>query len=114
MTSVALKLGIKETKEAVVYFLHAFKVGGEILEDEKITLSDAGSLWALLDGANDAFQDLGQLPAELKDLDIAEADELIDMVVTNYSFTNEKAKEIVEKALKALKANYEVYLLIRG
>lgn len=112
MTEVAI--GVKETSEVVSYFLHLIKVGTEILEDGKVSLGDAGSLLSLLDGLNDAISSAGEMPEELKDLDLDELESLTQLVTANYDTDNKKAKEIIEKALKALKANYEVYLLVRG
>lgn len=112
MTEVAKS--VKEVSEAITYFLHAVKVGADIVEDNKVTLGDAGSLLSLFDGINDAISGAGQIPAELKDLDLAEIDSLIELIITNYEATNEKAKEILEAALKALRANYVVYTLLRG
>lgn len=116
MTEVGLKTsyGVKETSELVSYVIHAVRVGGDILEDQKITLSDAGSIWGLLDGLNDATQGIDQIPGELKDLDVAEADKLIEIIMTNYSFPSDQAKEVVDKTLKALRACYELFTLVRG
>jgi len=87
MTEVGVreKLSIKETSEAVSYFIHVTA----------------------------ALKDIKQIPAELADLDLEEVDALIEIVVTNYSYENEKAKAIVAASIRALRANYEVYLLLR-
>jgi hypothetical protein len=116
MNEVAVDMpkGIKETSEAVVYFIHAIKVGSEILEDEKLAIDDFMSMLNLFKGLNEAISGGGDIPAEIKDLDLEELDALIQVIVTNYNFESEKAKLIVEKSLVAVRANYEVYLLLKG
>jgi len=72
------KKGLKETKEVLDL---GFALGGAVkqgLADGKLGLEDMGLLVALIPSLGPAFDGIGDVPAELKDLDSDEAKELLE------------------------------------
>lgn len=106
------KLGIKETTELVDLVVDLAKVIVEATKDGKITVEDATLLFRLIPALGPAFQDVAKMPAEIKDMDVAEATELVAHVAARLSLDNEKAQAIVEKSLKLAVMIYDLVVTI--
>lgn len=75
-----MKRGIKETKELVDGLKVLSKAGYAIAKDGKVSLDDLEHLVELgkeFETIMDAFKDLGDIDDEMKDLDEAEAIEIV-------------------------------------
>lgn len=102
------KLGTKELKDVLALALAMVKVGRGALADGKVGLEDLAGLLQVLPKVQGAIEGLTEVPAELKDLDGAEAAELAAFVMAELSVDDAKAKEVVEASLKAAVAVYGV------
>ena len=107
-------LDIKELTEVVALGIQVCDSGHLIMADGKIGFGDISELWGLLQKLGPAFENIDKVPAELSDLDIEEADAIIQMVQNDYKLESEKAKEVTIKVLKCIRSIYEVFLIIRG
>lgn len=106
--------GIQETKDALAFIL---ALGDAIVKaeaDGKIDASDLGLLMAVFPLAGPAFDKIGEVPAEFKDLSVAEAEELAAMVIAKLPNVGPKAGDIVNAALAAAVANYKLVKAIKG
>lgn len=75
------KLGIKETKEMLVFLFTLGKAVKEAKEnDGKIDYMDAMLLMKVLPSMGPALDNAGDIVAEIKDIDGEEADELITYI----------------------------------
>lgn len=102
------KLGIKETKELVDAVHTAIKAGKTALADGKIDIQDLGQILVLIPAIQSAVDGAKEIPSELKDLDSAEAAELVTHVMTGLAIDDAKAREVIEKSLKVAVAAYEL------
>lgn len=96
------------------------KFGIEIGEAVDASLADGH--FSIADASN-FFKPMMEVPSvvaagklampELKDLDAAEAKELVDYVTTELNIANDKAEAVIEKSLKVAAALYEIYLSVK-
>lgn len=104
--------GTKELTEAVDFALDMVKLGVDVGADKKVDMSDLGLLISrlpLLAGEGvAAFQGGSEIGLELSDLDAEESATLIAHVMGKLAVDDAKARLIVEKALKAAYADYEL------
>jgi hypothetical protein len=75
---------------------------------------DMGNLVTAMMAAGPGLMDIGKIPAELKDLDEAEAQELYTYVKTELELSSPKIEEIVENALEIGLKIYSLISLIRA
>lgn len=105
--------GITETKQVIDFAKALVKAIVSAQSDGSVNLLDLSKLLALVPLAGPAFLGINQVPAELKDLDQAEAQELVAYVMADLGVSDGRAKEIVESALKFALSGYELYLKIQ-
>jgi hypothetical protein len=105
---------VKETKEVIDLGLTIAEIVHEAKKDGKIDLSDAALLMKLVPVAGPGIQGIGQVPAELADLSAEEAAELSAHVMAKLALDDPKARDIVEKALKAAAANWALVQAIQA
>jgi len=80
--------GIKEAKELVAAMAVLAKAGFAVAKDGKVDMSDLSHLIALGKDFNvvmEGFKDLDQLMGEVKDLDQAEALELVTLLFAGFN-----------------------------
>lgn len=114
MTDAKQSYGIQETKDCVDLGFACYKAGKLAYGDKKINLLDVRYLWDVIPAVSPAVTGYEKVPAELGDLSVEEASELIAHVSAKLEVDSEHAKKVIEASLKALKANYELYLAIEG
>jgi hypothetical protein len=105
---------VKNTKELVKLVVDAYKVYGLAKADGKIDLKDLGLLLTLLPSIEPAFGDVSEIPAEMKDLDAAEASELASYVMAQLGSLPEHTTAIIDSSLGLLIAAYKLYSAIKG
>ena len=103
------KKGIQHTKELLDL---VFSLGGVVkqgLDDGKLDANDLGLLMLVLPKLQPAFDGIGEIPAEFKDLDEAEGKELLAHVSAGAAgvFTDEELKAKIDAGLKAGMAIYD-------
>lgn len=91
--------GIKETKEVVILGLTLAKTIADCAKDGTFGMGDIGSIIKLVPKIAPAVKDANQIPQELKDLDAAEMQELLDAVSAELG-ADYAHKEYVEMAAK--------------
>jgi hypothetical protein len=91
---------IKETKELLRAILSFGSASGKAWEDKKFDWSEVTLFIQPLTMLPAALQGVSEIPAEWKDMDAAERDELMK-VCDEFDIPQENVEEIVEKALKA-------------
>lgn len=106
--------GTKELKELLDLALAGVESGVKMAEDGKFDVMDLAHIWPTVQAAPAAFAGVGQIPAELKDLDSSEAAELVAHVVAKLAVDDAKAMAIVEASLKLLVAGHGLYKAIKG
>jgi len=89
------QLGIKETKELVLFVLRLLSAGDHALADGKIDFTDLGDLFGPLQSAKAAFADTNMIPKELGDLSADETAEIMKMIDVELELRNVNAKDIV-------------------
>lgn len=105
---------IKNTKELIKLVISGYKVYGQAKEDGKVDFKDLGLLLTLLPDLEVAFKDVGEIPAEVKDLDAAEAQELASFVIAELGALPEKTTAIINASLSFILAAYKLYASIKG
>lgn len=93
------QLGIKETKELLVFLARFGNAINRALEDGKITWLDAGVLLEPLMASKAAFEGTSIIPQELADLDSMEAIDLSATVAAELDLDDERAEVLTEKGL---------------
>lgn len=106
--------GTKELKELLDLALAGVEVGVKISADKKVDITDLGHLLILVPKVEPAFAGVGEVPSELADLSTEEAAEVVTHVMAKLMIEDAKAKLVVEKALKALVANYELVKAVKA
>lgn len=91
-------IGIKETADVVVAIIAFVNAGSEALEDGKITISDLPLILNPAMKLPAMFAGIGQVPAELNELDDVEKNELLVLVKEELDFSDD-VEDIVIKAL---------------
>lgn len=108
------KLGIQQTKELVDLLLTLNKIGHDMAADKKFDLADLAQIMQLMPVLVPAIEGVDKLPAELADLDSAEAAELVAHVATKLVTGDENATKIVLAALKTALGAAELGLAIKA
>jgi len=102
--------GTKELVEVVDFAMGLAKLGVDIGADKKVDMSDLGlalqRIPELAGVAVMAFQGIGEVPMELKDMSEEEAAKLVAHVMGKLAVEEPKARAIVEASLKASYAGY--------
>jgi len=93
-------LGIKETKELLVFLAKFGNAVDIALRDGKISFMDAGVLFEPLFASASAFNGVKELPAELGELSSTEALELTDAVAAELDLANDNAEYLTERGLE--------------
>lgn len=106
--------GIKETKEMLDLLLSVLDVGMKARADGKVDMADLGLVLQIVPNLGPAFEGIGEIKAEVSDLSSDEAAELIAHVMGKLILDDAKARLVVEKGLRALVANYELYKAIKA
>lgn len=107
------KKSIKELKEVLLLAVDVVNSALMVAKDGKVGLDDLGAVLKLIPMIGPALDGAGEIPAELKDIDDAEAAELVGAVVGRLAIEDEKARLVVEKALKLLQCVLELVLVLK-
>lgn len=92
-----VKIGIKETKEMLVFLFMLGKVVKESKEnDGKIDYMDAMLLMKILPSMGPAIEDAGKIVEEIKDIDGDEANELIAYLGTEVGLVVGKEQLVIQ------------------
>lgn len=105
------KKGIQNTKEVLVLGFAVGNVVKQALSDGKIGLEDLGLLMQLLPVAGPAFNDISEVISEFKDLDVAEAKELLEFAANELK-GNYTEEEMVVKIDASLNVGLSVANLV--
>lgn len=110
-----MSLPITEVKEVVALLVSGINTGRKIAQDGKVNVDDIPAVFEFFKKVPPALEGIGKVPAELEDLDEAEAAELVAFTMSELAFDNEeKAKNIVEASLKLSAAAYSLFLAVKG
>lgn len=107
-------MDIQQTKELVDLVLTVHKIGKDSLADGQFNLTDFARLAELFPVVGPGLNQIDQVPAELADMDAAEATELVTHVMTKLVVDDPKARQIVEASLKVAIAGYNLYLAVKA
>jgi len=99
---------IKETKEAIAFAFSLAEALKTSLADGKISYMDIGNFISPAMKAGAAFEGINEVPAEMKDLDEAEAKELLDYVKAEFNLEDADLEYKIEKALELATAAYQL------
>jgi hypothetical protein len=105
---------VKETKEAIELALTFVDIYVGAKQDGKIDMQDFGLLLKLIPVMSAGTDGLAQIPSELADLSAEELAELSTLVVSRLAIKDEHTQLIVEKALKAAHAGYELVKAVKS
>ena len=101
--SEVVKVGIKESKEMLVFLFMLGKVMKEAKEnDGKIDYMDAMLLMKLMPLMGPAFEGVSEIMEEIKDIDAAEADELIKYLAEETGSILEGKEDLIAKIISGL------------
>lgn len=103
-------LGIKETKEVVLFAAALGNVISKAKEDGKITFEDALLLMPIIGLAQDAIKGIDKVPAELQDLDDAERRELVEEFAVVLKLSDDE-KDVEEKVVLSLEVGLKLIQL---
>lgn len=109
------KIDIKETKELIVLILEVGKATKKSFEDNKFEASDFANYFSVIPKLQPAFDGISNVPAEIKDMDTDELNELLAMVAPEVGELANAPKLVaqVEAALKLIAAAREFYVLVK-
>lgn len=91
--------GYNETKEAVLFGLAIAMAADKSLSDGSIGWSDAVNLVDVFMKAPAGLKGIGEIPAELKDLDATENEALKNELKAAFDIADDKLEGIIENAL---------------
>lgn len=94
--------GTKELKELLLLLIKGINGLGLALQDGKISLGDATYFIAALRDLPAGLSGLGEIPAEIKDLDDDEKAELKQLIEQNLDIPQDQIEQYLEAALKLL------------
>lgn len=114
MEATETQKGTKELTEVVDLMLVMGQIVVEAKKDGKIGMEDVGLMLKLIPSLGPALDGIGEVPAEIKDLSVEEAEALAAHVIANLTVDNEKARLIIEKSLKAAIAIYDLGKAIKA
>jgi hypothetical protein len=97
-----IEMGINEFLDVLEFGSSLYNAYLAAKEDGSINLADLPKLWEPLKLVKKAIEGASLIPAELLGLDLSEAEEIIKRVQERFNVTAEKAKTIIENAVKAL------------
>lgn len=106
------KKGLKETKEVLDLGFAIGKMIQEGLKDGKLGMEDLGLLMGLIPHVGPAFDNISEVPAELKDIDAEEAKELLEYAGLKIGGIFSEA-ELVAKINAALKLGLSIVELVK-
>ena len=95
-----MAVGIKELKELVKFGLKLGEALGKALEDGKINLVDALKFLPVLKDLKIALEGASEIPAELKDLDEAELQELKVFIKDEFNLPDDALEAKIEMGLE--------------
>lgn len=90
---------IKETKELLQLVFGLVKAVESSMADGKLGLDDAGELLKLFPLVGPALENVSEVPKELKDLDEAEAAELLSWAKAQFDLVDDALESKIEKGL---------------
>jgi hypothetical protein len=90
---------IKETKDLLVFVSRLGNSIDKTLADGKVSVTDTQYLFDPLFAAGAAFTGFADIPAEIDDLDDAEAMELVSVVANELDLSNDAAEHLSEEGL---------------
>lgn len=105
----------KDTKEVLVF---AFKFAGVIKAasaDGKIDFNDMGLFFTIIPSLGPAFDNISNIPKELKELSPGELGELENLVATELGalITKEKLVAQINAGLKLIHSMHEFYISLK-
>lgn len=93
------QLGIKETKELLVFTSRLANAIDKTLADGKVTVTDAVYIFDPLSAAKDGIDGIGQVDNEIADLSEQEAVELVELFALELDLSNNLAESLAEEGL---------------
>lgn len=108
-----MALGIKESLEVESFLLGIGQSVQKSLEDGKFEVSDALHFVTPLMLLQPALEGIGQVPAELKDLDMVEGMQLVDNAIAKLPSLSAKHVKIIKAALKIVLDGVELYNAVK-
>lgn len=106
--------GTKELKELLDLALTGVEIAVDAGKDGHVGVEDLGLLLKLAPVVQPAIEGVGEIPAELADLSTEEAADVVAHVMAKLAIDHAKARLVIEKALKALVANYELIKAVKA
>jgi len=98
------KKGVKELLDVVDCGVALVNCGLLVAKDKKVSLDDLPHVFAVIPKLVPAIEGVKEIGDELKDLDSAEAAEVVTHVATSLAVENEKAKAVIAASLKSVLA----------
>lgn len=102
------KKGVKEVLDVVDCGVALVNCGLLVAKDKKISLDDLPHVFAVIPKLVPAIEGVKEIPAELKDIDSAEAAEVVAHVASTLAVESEKAKVVIGASLKTVMAVKEL------
>lgn len=102
-------MDVKNLKEVIDLALTGVEVVVKAKQDGKLDAADLGLLIQLVPAVGPAIDGIGEIPAELKDLDSAEAQELVAHVMAKLVIDDPKAVAIINASLKLVVGGLDLY-----
>lgn len=108
------KMGIQETKDCIDLGLAMIECAVQAKKDGKIGVEDAALLLQVIPKVGPAIEGASKVPSELADLESSEAAELVAHVMGKLAIDDAKAKEVIEKSLKAAVSIYDLVKAVKA
>ena len=106
-------MGVKETKEMLMFIIAMAEAVDKSDADGKFSLEDAGHLIAALPMAMAAFSGVSAMPKELADMDAVERAELVKMIDVELQLGHAKTEMAVKKGIGVMMELYGLYELVK-
>lgn len=105
---------LKDLKELLDLVLDGVSVAVDAEKDGKLDISDAALLLKLIPDVGPAFADIGNVPAELAAMSAEDAAEIVTYVMGKLAIADDKARKVIDAALKLAAAGYGMYAALKA
>lgn len=95
-----MEKGITELKELLLFVIEFGEALDQAMVDKKFEMAEIGLLIGPLMRAQSAFEGMGEIAGEIKDLSESESLELVEFIKEELDLEADKIELIVEKALE--------------
>lgn len=105
---------VKESKEVIALVIATANAINDARADGKIDYKDTALILPIIPKIGPAIDNIGEVPAELADLDPTEAAELVAQLQSDLNIGSDEVKQLIGSSLKWIAATVQVLNDVKG